>query len=211
MTVSLVILVSQFSYQRCKVSTTKFGRRCCVHNHCTIPLKRQPIREQVGTLPGWTMQHTDLMRPDEDWVKSSDEPLALDIPVLTRYERQLADASERRKIQNRIAQRAYRMSALVTCILGPTERFILHGSLTVTNIPTIITRRLTLPTSIYSLEDMLMLSVIMHRTEHARPIEQDRATHETAQSVRGAKPRASHRTERREHIHISAATASEQQ
>ncbi|BCR98315.1 uncharacterized protein AKAW2_31634S [Aspergillus luchuensis] len=35
------------------------------------------------------MQHTDLMRPDEDW-------------------RQLADASERRKIQNRIAQRAYR-------------------------------------------------------------------------------------------------------
>ncbi|KAL4769215.1 hypothetical protein BDW60DRAFT_219110 [Aspergillus nidulans var. acristatus] len=54
------------------------------------------------------MQHTDLMRPDKDWVKSSDEPLTLDIPVLTRYERQLADASERRKIQNRIAQRAYR-------------------------------------------------------------------------------------------------------
>lgn len=78
------------------------------------------------------MQHTDLMRPDEDWVKSSDEPLTLDIPVLTRYERQLPDTSERRKIQNRIAQRAYRMSALVTCILGPMERFILHGSLTIT-------------------------------------------------------------------------------
>lgn len=52
------------------------------------------------------------MRPDEDWVSSTDEPLSLQL-ALTRYQRELGDPLERRKIQNRIAQRAYSTSPML--------------------------------------------------------------------------------------------------